>query len=80
MALPRTQNARTVYAVTGRGIRMHRFILGIADPRVQVDHDDRDGLNNQRYNLRTCTNAQNQVNKPKVRLSDTSRYKGVYLG
>ena len=74
----RIKNARTVYAVAGDGIRMHRFILGITDPKVQVDHDDRDGLNNQRYNLRPCTNGQNQANKPKMRLSDTSRYKGVY--
>ena len=74
----RIKNERTQYAVTGDGIRMHRFILGITDPKVQVDHDDRDGLNNQRYNLRTCTNGQNQVNKPKMRLSDTSQYKGVY--
>jgi hypothetical protein len=34
-------------------VLMHRFLLGISDPKVQVDHRDRNGLNNSRSNLRT---------------------------
>lgn len=73
----RRKNAHTMYAVTGRGIRMHRFILGITDPTVQVDHRDRDGLNNQRENLRKCINGENQANKLKQHGTYTSQFKGV---
>jgi hypothetical protein len=44
----------------GHTILMHRVILGVTDPHVQVDHRDNDGLNNIRDNLRTCTHKQNQ--------------------
>ena len=45
-------------------------------PTIKVDHKDHNGLNNQKYNLRRATNAQNAYN---VRLysSNTSGYKGV---
>lgn len=36
-------------------IYMHRFILGIDDPKVEVIHLDGNGLNNQRSNLRAVT-------------------------
>ena len=57
---------------------MHRFILGLTDPTVQVDHAERNGLNNQCHNLRKCVDGENQANKPKC--SDrlyTSQFKGV---
>jgi hypothetical protein len=71
---------RTVYAASTEGktkIRMHRFILGITDPKVQVDHEDHNGLNNQRHNLRFCNHQQNQANKPKQRGTYSSQFKGV---
>lgn len=55
-------------------LAMHRLVAG-ATPGLQVDHRDRDGLNNRRSNLRLCTNAQNQWNRVKVR--GGSQYKGV---
>lgn len=58
-------------------IQMHRVVLGITDPKVQGDHEDGDGLNNQRHNLRECTNTQNQYNKPPR--GATSKYKGVWF-
>lgn len=42
-------------------IYMHRVIVG-ATPDQQVDHRDGNGLNNQRQNIRFCTNAGNQAN------------------
>ena len=40
-------------------ILMHRVLLGVTDPRVEVDHRDNDGLNNRLKNLRPCTHKQN---------------------
>lgn len=38
---------------------------------------DRNTLNNQKYNLRTCTSSQNQGNKKKQSSGKTSKFKGV---
>jgi hypothetical protein len=59
-------------------IYLHHFILGIIPNKViVVDHQDRNGLNCCRSNLRVCTFAQNLVNSP-GRLTRFSQYKGVY--
>jgi len=55
---------------------MHRLILGVTDPKVEVDHEDHDGLNNQRYNLRVASGSQNQHNA-RIRSDNTSGFKGV---
>lgn len=75
---------KTNYAVrhtsraTGhKTIYMHREIMN-APGGLQVDHVDRDGLNNQRMNLRLCSNAENHFNQIKQQ-NRTSQYKGVYL-
>jgi hypothetical protein len=66
----------------GRGNRrtqtMHRFICGLVPgDGFEVDHEDGDGLNNQRWNLRVCTHQENHRNLPKRRTTSTSRFKGV---
>ena len=49
------QNKRTV-------IQMHRQLMN-PEGTLQVDHKDRDGLNNQRANLRICTLSQQRQNE-----------------
>ncbi len=56
-------------------IPMHRQIAD-ALPHEKIDHRDRDGLNNQRYNLRRCTKSQNAINSG-IWTTNTSGFKGV---
>lgn len=59
---------------------IHRLILGLSDPKIFVDHVDHNGLNNQKSNLRICTNQENQRNTSlnnKKTLNSSSKYKGV---
>lgn len=58
-------------------IRMHRVIMKAPRDRV-VDHIDRNGLNNCRYNLRNATRAENALNNRRGFNSPTSKYKGVF--
>jgi len=76
---------KTVYAVRSitisigkhTALRLHRVILGITDPKVQVDHKDRNGLNCQRSNLRTATSTESAHNRG-IRSDNKSGFKGVY--
>jgi len=43
--------------------KMHRLIMGVTDKNVFVDHIDRNGLNNQRSNLRIATRSENMCNR-----------------
>lgn len=54
---------------------MHRMILGF--PKIEVDHRDGNGLNNQRDNLRIATKGQNQHNR-RLGKNNKSGFKGVY--
>jgi len=55
---------------------MHRQILGLVDRNIQCDHKDTNGLNNQKSNLRECSNTENQKNQ-RPRVGYSSKYKGV---
>ena len=54
-------------------IFMHRVIMETPD-NLNTDHKDRDGLNNQKHNLRNCTHGQNQMNR---KCSGKIKYLGV---
>jgi len=54
-------------------VGMHTEVMRCA-PSTLVDHEDGDGLNNQRANLRFATTAQNALNQP---ARSRSGYKGV---
>ena len=76
------RNKATWYAVTDinrKVTRMHRLIMGVTDPAIKVDHDDHNGLNNQRYNLHTSTDLENSANRVKLD-GCYSMYKGVDRG
>jgi hypothetical protein len=61
-------------------IWMHQLLMPGA---FKVDHEDTDGLNNQRTNLRAATDRQNQGNRRKARVHGgkavSSHWKGVGL-
>lgn len=60
----------------GQAILMHREILA-APVGLQVDHEDGDGLNNRRKNIRLATPTQNQANRGMDRRNKL-QLKGVY--
>jgi len=78
------KSCSTFYAVTniplGNGkktiMRMHRYLLGVYDPKIKVDHKNLDGLCNEKSNLRLCTNAENTRNR-RASKSSKSGIKGV---
>ena len=58
-------------------IFLHHLIMGKPINKMEVDHIDRNGLNNQKLNLRIATHSQNNMNKPSYN-NVTSKYKGVH--
>ncbi len=61
----------------GKTIYMHRAILGLGETKMQVDHKDFNGLNNQRENLRKCTAQQNFMYRRAFKNNKYSKHKGV---
>ena len=57
---------------------LHRIIMNVVDPKVFIDHIDGNPLNNQRSNLRECTQNQNQHNRTKNK-NNKSGFKGVHF-
>jgi hypothetical protein len=61
--------------VNKKTISLHRYIMGNPGG-FEIDHIDRNKLNNQKSNLRICTRRQNAANQ-KFRENGTSKYRGV---
>ena|SRR5258706_7751756 len=61
-----------------RRIFLHRFVLNINDDKIEVDHKNLNGLDNQRRNLRIASRNENMHNRKKC-ANNTSGYKGVHL-
>jgi hypothetical protein len=61
---------------TRRILLMHRLLMGI-DTDVLVDHENGDGLDNRRCNMRSATASQNKANTTRY-ANNSSGYKGVY--
>lgn len=73
----RNQN---LYAVrTGKNkktLYLHRVLMGITDPKIHIDHKNRNGLDCRRENLRIADPTRNAQNA-RPRRGGTSQYKGV---
>jgi len=77
-----TKSYNTYYAVRNIAVcknkqtiqTMHYFIMG----EKWIDHIEHNGLDNQKHNLRPCTNHQNTMNR-KLNINASSKYKGVTL-
>ena len=69
--------ARKSKSINGKQkvIRMHRAII---KPNIglEVDHVNRNGLDNRKINIRECTRSQNSLNA-RIRTDNTSGCKGV---
>lgn len=58
-------------------IFLHREVIGTPPNKMFVDHKDHDGLNNQKSNLRFCTQSQNSANSI-MHKANKSGYRGVH--
>lgn len=68
------------YAVrceNGVWFHMHRIITNAPDG-MDVDHINRDSIDNRRCNLRVCLHSQNLGNSWRTKPGKTSRFKGVH--
>lgn len=57
------QNGYPATKIDGKIVKMHRYLLGITNPKVEIDHINHNILDNRRSNLRVCTHAQNLKNR-----------------
>lgn len=72
--------AETMYSTDGvkrkARFRMHRVIVGVIPEGMEIDHINRNRLDNRRANLRVVTVSANRQNKTSVKGS-SSKYLGV---
>ena len=59
---PRSHYGYAYRGMNGHHISMHRLIMNAPDD-LEVDHIDRNGLNNCRFNLRLATRSQQRANQ-----------------
>lgn len=62
--------------IYGRGMKMHKMIMGRVEKGMVIDHINRNRLDNRITNLRICTAKENSYNTKKKE-SSTQKYKGI---
>lgn len=62
--------------INGNRVMIHRFIMNVVDDNLEVDHENRNALDNRKENLRIVTRSKNQQNKSKLK-TNTSGVTGV---
>jgi len=75
------KHGNTFYAgrkITINGKLTAQYMHGVILNGKGIDHIDHNGLNNQKANLRLCTQRENQMNRSKS-INKSSVYKGVYF-
>ncbi len=60
------------------GPLLHRFLMGVDDPKIEVNHRNGDTLDNRLCNLRVVTHSESTMNRG-VFANNTSGCTGVYL-
>ena len=77
--VPKTFYARRNKRINGKQtvIYMHREIMKTPND-IEVDHQDHNGLNCQKSNMRNCSIQENNRNARKTNLHRSSKYKGVH--
>jgi hypothetical protein len=62
----------------GKQVRMHRVIMDYPAPPLEIDHINKDRLDNRRTNLRVVTRSTNQRNRSSgKKVGSSSKYQGV---
>lgn len=59
-----------------RNVPFHRFLFGIKESNLYIDHKNGNTLDNRKENLRICFDNRNQQNR-KIGINNTSGFKGV---
>jgi hypothetical protein len=57
---------------------MHRVVLNVEDSKIEVDHKNKNGLDNTKSNLRQATKKQNAHNRS-INTKNTTGFRGVFL-
>src|SRR5699024_9432817 len=57
-------------------VQLHRYVLGITNPKLQADHINHNTLDNRKSQLRVVTAAQNSQNR-RLRKGSKSGHTGV---
>lgn len=78
------RNKKLIYVVRGASDGTHylhrdiALVHNIINSSQEVDHKNRDGLDNRKCNLRASTRSLNNANRTKDPNGVSSQYKGVY--